>query len=142
MRGMHAHLKDVTTSELNATFDVPCSSMHGMHAHSHTRAASPMPVHVTLNPLNHSAVSFPNLQPQFPHSRSHHDHLLEGVLAQNLDKEPPDEDGMTSPNLRGGGNFRELDSAIAGMSLPLTEEDNSGVPDTFMDDEAEAIWLS
>ena len=141
MRGMHAHLKDVTTSELNATFDVPCSSMHGMHAHPNTLAASPMPVHVTLNPLNHSAVSFPNLQLQFPHPRSHHEHLPEGVLALNLDKEPPDEDGMESPNFR-GGDFRELDSDVAGRILPSTDDDNSGVPDTFMDDEAEAIWLS
>ncbi|KAL9441411.1 hypothetical protein AB3S75_019989 [Citrus x aurantiifolia] len=98
-------------------------------------AASPRPVHVTLNPLNHSAVSFPNLQLQFPHSRSRHEHLPEGVLAQNLDKEPPDEDGMNSSNLRGG----DFDSAVTGRSLPLTDKDNSGVPNTFMDDEAEAI---
>ncbi|KAH9669745.1 hypothetical protein KPL70_021920 [Citrus sinensis] len=141
MQGMHAHLKVLTTSEPSATSDVPCSSMHGMHAHPNTLAASPMPVHVTLNPLNHSAVSFPNLQLQFPHPRSHHEHLPEGVLALNLDKEPPDEDGMESPNFR-GGDVRELDSDVAGRILPSTDDDNSGVPDTFMDDEAEAIGLS
>ena len=48
---------------------------------------------------------------------------------------------MNSPNIR-GGNFGELNSAVASRRLPLTDEDTSGVPDTFMDDDADAIGLS
>ncbi|KAH9697599.1 DUF4283 domain-containing protein [Citrus sinensis] len=141
MQGMHENLKILTTPEPCATFDDPCSSMHGMHALPNTMVASPIPVPVTLNPLNHSAVSFPNPSLQLPHSRPHHEHMSEGVLAQVWGKEPPDEDGMNSPKLR-GGTFGELDSAVAGRRLFLTDEDTSGVPDTFMVDDAEAIRLS
>lgn len=140
MQGMHENLKILTMPEPCATSDVPCSSMHGMHALPNTMVASSIPVHVTLNPLNHSVVSFPNPSLQLPHSRPHHEHLSEGVLAQVCSKEPPDEDGMNSPNIR-GGTFGELDSAVAGRRLCLTDEDTSGVSDTFMADDAEAIGL-
>lgn len=141
MQGMHTNPKVLTTSMPYATSDVPCSSMHGMHAHHNTKATSSILVPVTLNPLHHSVVSFPNPPLQYSHSRPHHEHLPEDNLAQNFDREPPDEDGTNRPNIR-GGNFGELNSAVTGRRLPLTDEDISGVPDTFMDDEAEALGLS
>ncbi|KAL9444067.1 hypothetical protein AB3S75_017280 [Citrus x aurantiifolia] len=142
MQGMHVNPKVLTTSMPCATPDVPSSSMHCMHANPDNKVASPIPVPITLNPLHHSAVSFPNPPLQLARFQPNHDHLSKDVLAQSFDREPPDDDGSNSLNTR-KENFRELDFAVMVRDkFPLTDDDSSGVLDTVMDDEAEALGLS
>ncbi|KDO74197.1 hypothetical protein CISIN_1g037882mg, partial [Citrus sinensis] len=142
MQGMHVNPKVLTTSIPCATPDIPSSSMHCMHANPNNKVASPILIPVTLNPLHHSVVSFPNPPLQSSHFLPNHDHPSDDSLAQSFDRESPDDYRSNNLNTR-LENLGELDSAVMGRDrFPLTDDDSSGFPDTIMDDEAEALGLS
>ncbi|KAK9212362.1 hypothetical protein WN943_001744 [Citrus x changshan-huyou] len=142
MQGMHVNPKVLTTSIPCATLDIPSSSMHCMHANPNNKVASPILIPVTLNPLHHSVVSFPNPPLQSSHFLPNHDHPSDDSLAQSFDRESPDDYRSNNLNTR-LENLGELDSAVMGRDrFPLTDDDSSGFPDTIMDDEAEALGLS
>ncbi|KAK9200462.1 hypothetical protein WN944_015660 [Citrus x changshan-huyou] len=89
MHGMQATPQLSSTHVSYSTSNAASTSMHGMYAYQRStpNQPGPIPVPITLNPLHHSAVSFPKaiLAPQA------NDHLpSQNFCDPSLDGEPPD----------------------------------------------------
>ena len=139
MHGMHAHPK-FSTSDSSAPSNAASTSMHGMHVYQQytQNNPGPFPVPITLNPLHHSAVSFPKT---FSPKAINHP-PSQPVCDPSLVGEPPDK-GIPHDLYIMEAIVEPEDFPVASRSgSPLSANDILFVVDSGMEVEVEALESS
>lgn len=139
MHGMHAPPK-FSTSTPSAPSNAASTSMHGMHAYHNygQHNPDPFPVSITLNPLHHSAVSFPKTSS--PKAINHPP--SQPVGDPSLVGEPPDKGIPNDPYIM-AAIVEPEDSPVASRSgSPLSATNIFFVADSGIEIEAEALKSS
>ncbi|KAK9200699.1 hypothetical protein WN944_015897 [Citrus x changshan-huyou] len=138
MHGMQANPQLSSTHVSYSTSTATSTSMHGMYAYQRStpNQPGPIPIHITLNPLHHSAVSFPKviLAPQA------NDHLpSQNFYDISLDGEPPDKVSPRDSSIM-ETNVELEDFPVANMTREISSANNSLVVAEFgIEVEAEAL---
>ncbi|KAH9781699.1 reverse transcriptase domain-containing protein [Citrus sinensis] len=123
MHGMYAIPQLSSMPVLYSTSNAASTSMHGMYANQRftLNQPGPIPIPITINPLHHSAVSFPKaiLAPQA------NNHLpTQNVCDPSLDGEPPDKVSPRDSSTK-ETNVALGDSFVASMTEELSSANSS-----------------